>query len=1088
MRLRFVALSLLTVATAHAQSVTTGAIAGTVTDEQTGEALPGVFVTVAGQSAMTDEHGEYKITELVPGTYDVSFDLDPTHATHTGVVVSVAGTVTLDEKLKLGEHIEIHGPPPAIDLWHHSHDKRIDRAYLDAMPVQGPDFTAVIGSIGGAQNDGVGTAFSGSTSLENRYLVDGVDITGLTFGDVGTPVPNAFIDDIQVVTGGVDAEFGRATGGIVNLVTRTGTDTVRGSVFGVITPGFLTAGVHTTPVNASSIDVTPNRAYTTNFGAEIGGPIVKGHAWFYVGIAPELSRTDYTRTIKRLTDCHVRLPNGELSTCQPSLQDTVADTDPETGFYLTDTLATDTRSATSRSIAAIAKINVAAGPENQLQTSLIALPGSSDSPELYGNPAAGRHTTGLTTDAAARWTSKLNDGKTELEALVAWHRSTLDSGAFDPALDAVPSQQIINGNLGTLAALGYEGNLKGCNDHTADDAYPLIDNCPLGNRPYEIGGPGGLNHDLEDRRTARLAITQRGSALGTHEVKAGIDVEDDLKSTARLLSGGAAITNFYNDEVRITRWAALAGPDTTDPSFDQMCTTPDSSGSGTTSGSAVKSYQCRFLGGTLGAPGTQVGGQTIDWAAFVRDSWRPYRTLTLNAGLRYEDQRLRYAEELRNTTDPLTGEHIGTTAMSLTGNFSPRLGAIWDPTGEGRSKLSVSWGRFYESVPMDINDRSFGGEVSDLRIFKASSCMAGDPRIGAPDGRGCLEGVAPESEQLTGSSGVLVAPGIQAEYIDELLAGGELAIGHDIVVGLTYQHRVLGRAIEDVSTDGANTYIIANPGEWSHDAEAQLERRIATETDAATRTRLTRELTLFRGIRTFDKPSRNYDAIELSVSRKFASGLYLQGSYTYSRTEGNYPGSVSYDNGQIDPNISSQYDLVELLANHNGPLPQDRPHSLKIDAYRGFEVGGGTLTIGTRIRAISGVPVNVLGPHWYYGPNESFLLPRGSMGRTELEHGVDLHVGYRRHLSSTSTAELYMDIFNLYNRQGTFNVDETYTPAMNGGVYPVSGGTYEDLVWVKTTDDKGNETSTPAPRNPNFGRPIARYAPASAQVGFRLTF
>src|SRR5262249_4713798 len=120
MRLRFVAISLLAAASAHAQSVTTGAIAGTVTDEQTGEALPGVFVTVAGQSAMTDEHGAYKVTELVPGTYDVTFDLDPTHATHTGVVVSVAGTVTLDEKLKLGEHIEIHGPPPAIDLWHHS--------------------------------------------------------------------------------------------------------------------------------------------------------------------------------------------------------------------------------------------------------------------------------------------------------------------------------------------------------------------------------------------------------------------------------------------------------------------------------------------------------------------------------------------------------------------------------------------------------------------------------------------------------------------------------------------------------------------------------------------------------------------------------------------------------------------------------------------------------------------------------------------------------------------------------------------------------------------------------------------------------
>ena len=258
--------------------------------------------------------------------------------------------------------------------------------------------------------------------------------------------------------------------------------------------------------------------------------------------------------------------------------------------------------------------------------------------------------------------------------------------------------------------------------------------------------------------------------------------------------------------------------------------------------------------------------------------------------------------------------------------------------------------------------------------------------------------------------------------------------------------------------------------------------------DAASRAHLTRELNLFRGIRTFDKPSRNYDAIELSISRRFASGLYLQGSYTYSRAEGNYPGSVSYDNGQIDPNISSQYDLIELLANRRGPLPQDRPHSLKIDAYRGFDVGAGRLTIGTRIRAISGVPINALGPHYLYGANESFLLPRGSLGRTELEHGVDLHVGYARHLSKTSAAELYVDVFNIYNHQGAFNVDETYTPAMNGGVNPLSGGAYEDLVWAKTTDKNGMETGLPTARNPNFGRPVARYAPASAQVGFRVTF
>jgi hypothetical protein len=240
----------------------------------------------------------------------------------------------------------------------------------------------------------------------------------------------------------------------------------------------------------------------------------------------------------------------------------------------------------------------------------------------------------------------------------------------------------------------------------------------------------------------------------------------------------------------------------------------------------------------------------------------------------------------------------------------------------------------------------------------------------------------------------------------------------------------------------------------------------------------------------FDKPSRDYNALELSVSRKLATGLYVQGSYTYSRTEGNYPGSVSYDNGQIDPNISSQYDLIELLANRRGPLPQDRPHSVKLDGYYSFRALHGIATIGARARVISGVPENALGGHYLYGPNESFLLPRGVLGRTDIEHALDLHIAYRRALPHGATAEVFVDAFNVYNRQAAFSVDDTYAPYEGGlnNVNPISGGTYDDLVWAKVTDSKGIETKNPTDRNPNFHHPTSRYAPASAQVGFRVTF
>src|SRR5262249_46777278 len=148
--------------------------------------------------------------------------------------------------------------------------------------------------------------------------------------------------------------------------------------------------------------------------------------------------------------------------------------------------------------------------------------------------------------------------------------------------------------------------------------------------------------------------------------------------------------------VQVRRFVQLAPTGTTDPRFDQTCSTPDTTSS--TMG-GTKSFACDFLGGTPGSPGTTVAGETVDWASYLRDSWQPISNVILNAGVRYEEQQLRYAAALRNTTDPLTGNHIGTTAMSLDGNWAPRLGAIWDPTGEGRSKLWVSYGRFYESIP-----------------------------------------------------------------------------------------------------------------------------------------------------------------------------------------------------------------------------------------------------------------------------------------------------------------------------------------------------------------------------------------------------
>ncbi|HEY6176498.1 MAG TPA: TonB-dependent receptor [Kofleriaceae bacterium] len=1097
---------------AAAQSTTTGAIQGKVTDADTGEALAGVTVVVTSpvlqgtQTAISDENGLYKVAELPPGDYLVTFYINQLTVQRPDIKVGLDKTTPVFQKIKLsqaaGEIVRIHDTPPSIDPTSTTQGITIDKSYLKNMPVPGRTFESALGAAAGSQNDGLGVAFSGSSSLENQYIVDGLNTTGLTFGTVGSPVINDFIEEIEVVTGGYNAEYGRATGGVVNVVTKTGSNEFKGSIFGTFQPGFLTAPAERTPINASSIDATGNNAYIADIGFELGGPIIRDRLWFFVGFAPQFSRTDITRTTKRQTDCRKLLPSGALSACDPrdpiagGNADNKPDVDPATGFFITDTLDEEVRSDTVQAYNVLGKLNFAATPENQLQLSFQALPRFSHSPQIFGLENSGVDASGLVADIATKWTSKLNDNKTEIEAVVGVHYDHVGTSALDPSVADQPLQILTNGNLGTWAP-GFGGEsgatIAGCADNAMGDPYPHITNCPMTAKAYLVGGPGPMANDTEQRLTAAASLTQRVKLLGNHEIKGGADVESDTADKARLFSGGALLTNFVGQRVRVNRWVQLEGTGQMDPRFNEMCSTPDTSG--TSTNPKTVSFACDFLGGAEGDPGTQITSNTFNWAAYLRDSWQILPNLTVNAGVRYEEQRLRYASFLQHTTDPLTQVPLGKNAMTLQNMWAPRVGAIYDWTQEGRSKIYAHWGRFYESIPLDINARSFGGEVQLIQDY-ANCGMGVDQKIGGSNGNDCLTSprAVLSQEQLLGASGVLIAPGIQPQYLDEFVAGVEYEVIDDLKVGLSVQSRVLGRVIEDVSPDGANTYIIANPGEWSAAEEAKLMDQIARTDDMATKARLTKQLSLYQGIRIFDKPRRDYNAIQLTVARRFTGSLYLQGSYTYSRVTGNYPGLISYDNGQVDPNISSQYDLIELLANREGLLPQDRPHYVKLDGHYTFDLHKqGALTLGARVRLYSGTPENALGAHYIYGANESFLLPRGALGRSDFDHGVDLRVAYTRPLGRDMALTVYADIFNVYDHQGTAAIDTTYAPAVNlqgqlQNANPISGGSYEDLIWLKQVDDKGNEKNQPIGRNPNFGNTIQRYGPTNGRIGATLTF
>ncbi|MCP4444339.1 MAG: TonB-dependent receptor [Myxococcales bacterium] len=1103
----------------HAQDSTTGAISGTVKDKATGELLPGVTIVITSverkndYNAMTGSGGSFKVSSLPPGDYSVLLIYGDTKS-KMNVRVNIGKSQQLYPKLDLsrlgGETVTIRGRA-LIDTTKTTQGIVINKSFTENLPVPGHSFEGALETAAGAEGDGVGVSFSGSSSLENQYVVDGVNTTGLGYGTVGSPVINEFVEEIEVITGGYMAEHGRSTGGVVNVVTQSGSNDFHGAVFTKFTNSLLQKRNEFDPIE-SWVDIESNLVYDWSVGATLSGPIIKDKLWFFVGIAPRFIASDTERITKRQTDCRVRMDNGDLSICDPALGDGDPDVGDD-GFRIYDELDRSTKRYQATEYQFVSKVNYTPTPEHAGQVTFSGTPNSQQNIGIAGETqAVSRDVQVLTTDVSAKWTSKLNDAKTTVEGIVGVHRSTHESGSVAEVANSIPQQVLQYGNFGDWAAgtnqttgLAREtpATILGCRDSADEehDPYQNIENCPdsLG-IGYAIGGIGFLEDEEEQRTLGRVSVTQRMEAAGSHEIKGGVDLESNFLNKKRLISGDVRFINRQGlgntaKEIEVFRYVAIA------PEGDDSGNFPDSCGRGT--GDDADLAACNYH------PSGDVKGRTLNFAGFLQDSWRILPNLTFNAGMRYEEQRLRHAEHLRGTVAVGTGETLGKNAMKLGNMWAPRIGMVYDWTKEGRSKVYGSWGRYYESIPMDINDRSFGGESWMRSSYDPDAtnnegepqCGDADPNLGgSPSGENCItSGQDPANgDELTGA-GVLVATGLEAQYLDEAILGIEYEVMEDLKLSLSYKNRTLGRVLEDLSTDNAKTYILANPGSWSIEEEEKLLEKIENETgmdepDLEELVRLNNQLNQFRGIREFDAPRRDYNAVEATLTKRFSRKFMVQSSYTYSKTEGNYQGLFSSNNGQIDPNITSLFDLPELMANRDGALPQDRPHSLKFDGYYVFDFKeAGELTTGLSFRALSGTPRNATGAHYRYGRNETMVLPRGAMGRTDFNTDTSVHLGYKRDLGKGMELEVMLDFFHVTAfdfllGQKVAAVDDVYT---RFNVNPVVGGSYEDLVYLKELDQtSGAELGEPVRRNRNFGNPLqsGRYAAPAARLGARLKF
>ena len=246
----------LAVSIAAAQDTTTGSIAGRIVDTQH-LPVPGATVTVVSpqgpKTFTTDSDGRFLATFLTPGSYDLKAELTGFRPVEQHAVdVRLGQRITLELTLQVGElsdTVVVSEQTPVVDTTKTVVSTTLDSTLLASLPV-GRRFSDALYLAPGVSSGGqVGLAnpsIGGGSGLENNYIIDGVNVTNagygalgsysIVFGSLGNGVPFDFIKEAQVQTSGFSAEYGQSSGGVVNVVTSSGSNELRGGLFAYSRP------------------------------------------------------------------------------------------------------------------------------------------------------------------------------------------------------------------------------------------------------------------------------------------------------------------------------------------------------------------------------------------------------------------------------------------------------------------------------------------------------------------------------------------------------------------------------------------------------------------------------------------------------------------------------------------------------------------------------------------------------------------------------------------------------------------------------------------------------------------------------------
>jgi outer membrane receptor protein involved in Fe transport len=1041
----FAVVSLFFVTATMAQSSTTGSVEGIVTDPN-GAVVPNAALTLSGPNSIRDltttsgADGSYRFSQVPPGRYTLStaeangfkaykqeqIEVNLSKATTVNPSLQLAGSTAVVDVVgqpEIDQNSNVSGTNVSTEFFSNIPTSRTVQGLYTIAP------TVARSGLRDASGRDRDPSVAGSSGPENNYILDGVNTTDPAFGGAGANLPFEFVQEVEIKTGAYGADQGLSTGGVFNVITKSGGNEFHGDIFAYYGAKSFVRDTKNLPLTG----LGPNGFSEVDAGFDIGGPIIKNKLTFFAAFNPQFRNNFYlTQTFRSEAENKLKTPfyagklTWSINNNNTFTASTFGDFTEEEGHLF-------------------AGSGFGANPASFLGLR-----------ETGGSNYAFR----LNSNIRPNWIGEFSVG-------LHFQRNNVipDSSVSSIAL-ITDNFAILRAN-GTVAPVTQTGvNSASTNVGQADFVFS-----PGGTLQRNFVRDGfGLFQD-QTRNRWEAAARFQNILSGGHTLKYGFEFYRnayDINQTSTGPSGvfanplNVAPSNGTNpDNVTVSGYrvtnnftvCTTRGTVITCPTALPI-TILTSPGvvlpAGYTVNPAVTAItQAEALNNPfLVRASTRVRDfkliaqtETDVEGFYLQDDWRVTKDLQFNIGARWDYQQARGND--------------GVSYLKLNNwfdNLQPRIGFIWDFTGKGKGKIFANYARFLETpIPLDVNVRAGSDNTQTDKNFNVN-------RLNAPLTSTVATGFATRN---LGAHSTPIDEGLKPQTVNEFSLGLEYEIFKNMAFGVRGIYRPQGSVIEDGSFDDGDNYFLFNPGEIRPGDNTTEE--LACNNPA---------------IGCFGRARRFYRALEFTLNKRFADNYSFTTSYVYSSLIGNYEGLFRNDNGQSDPNITSLFDLVSLLGNSYGRLPNDRPHQFK---FNGNYQTPWRLVVSANFYAQSGIPFNQLIPHPVYGNNEGFGVVRGTAiipdlgvnsggvtsaigkNRTPTTWNLDLGAYYPVKLSENMSLRFTADWFNVTNTQRAVTLDNTFL--INSGV-----------------------TGVPPVPNPFYGSGTIFQYPSALRLGAKFSF